>query len=350
MVCSSGIENNMSNQQLVLVTGVTGFIGAHVAVSLLKKGYRVRGTVRSMEKANELIRLNPELKDKIEFVIVKDITEPYAFKDVVKDCDYICHVASPFFISNVTDNKTQLLDPAVQGTLSALEAAITEPKVKRVVITSSFAAVGDYTKDPSSGYVYSEKDWNPISYEEALKTESGLLAYCASKVFAEKAAREWVKEKQPHFDICTINPSYVFGPTIHPMNSMESLNTSNQILWTIINGSKIQPSTQGFETDVRDVADAHVLALNHPKLSGGRMLIPQGPFFTNTMSKILLEKFPEKKDVISDPSDVPFDTKRFTIDNSFSKSVGMKYYSEEQTYIDTATNLWERAKQFQENN
>ncbi|EPX71492.1 flavonol reductase/cinnamoyl-CoA reductase family protein [Schizosaccharomyces octosporus yFS286] len=338
----------MSNQQLALVTGVTGFIGAHVAVSLLNKGYRVRGTVRSMEKANELIRLNPELKDKIEFVIVKDIMEPYAFKDVVKDCDYVCHIASPFFVSNVTDNKAQLLDPAVQGTLSALEAAITEPKVKRVVITSSFAAVGDFTKDPSSGYAYSEKDWNPISYEEALKTDNGIVAYCASKVFAEKAAREWVKEKQPHFDICTINPPYVYGPTIHPMNSMDSLNTSNQILWTVINGSKVQPSIQSLQVDVRDVADAHVLALDHPKLGGGRVLVSKGPFFTNTISKILLDKFPEKKDVISEPSDVPFNDKHYTIDNSFSKSLGMKYHSEEQTYIDTAVNLWERAKQFSE--
>ncbi|WBW72715.1 flavonol reductase/cinnamoyl-CoA reductase family [Schizosaccharomyces osmophilus] len=336
----------MSDQQLVLVTGVTGFIGAHVAVSLLKQGYRVRGTVRSMEKANELVRLNPELKGKIEFVIVKDVMEPNAFKDVVKDCDYICHIASPFIVTNITDNKAQLLDPAVQGTLSALEAAVTEPKVKRVVITSSFAAVGDFTKDPYNGYTYTEKDWNPITYEEAVKTDNGIVAYCASKVFAEKAAHNFVKEKQPHFDIAAVNPPYVFGPPIHPMNSMDSLNTSNQILWNVINGSKLQPSTQHLEVDVRDIADAHVVALKRSELSNGRLLVSQGSFFTNTMSNVFLKQFPEKKDLISEPSEVPFNSKHYTIDNSLSKSLGMKYYSEEQTYIDTAAKLWERAKEF----
>ncbi|WBW71910.1 flavonol reductase/cinnamoyl-CoA reductase family protein [Schizosaccharomyces osmophilus] len=336
----------MSNQQLVLVTGVTGFIGAHVAVALLNKGYRVRGTVRSMEKAKELVRLNPELKDKIEFVIVKDIVEPNAFQDSVKGCDYVCHVASPFFTDNVTDNKTQLLDPAVKGTLSALEAAVTEPKVKRVVITSSFAAVNNPTADPNTGYSYSEKDWNPLSYEDALQTKNGNFAYSASKKLAEKAARDFVKEKQLHFDISTVNPPYVFGPPIHPMNSMDSLNTSNQVLWKLVNGSKVQPNIQRWQVDVRDIADAHVLALESPKLSNGRMLVTQGPFSTNNISKILREKLPEKKDVISEPSDVPFNEKFFNIDNSFSKSLGLQYYSDEQTYVDTALKLWERAKQF----
>ncbi|EPY53291.1 flavonol reductase/cinnamoyl-CoA reductase family protein [Schizosaccharomyces cryophilus OY26] len=336
----------MSNQQLVLVTGVTGFIGAHVAVSLLNKGYRVRGTVRTMDKANELVRLNPELKDKIEFVIVKDIMAPYAFKDVIKDCDYVCHIASPFIVENITNNKDQLLDPAVNGTLSALEAAVTEPKVKRVVITSSFAAIGNFTVDPSNGYTYTEKDWNPITYDEAVSANNGIVAYCASKKLAEKAAREWVKEKQPHFDISTVNPPYVFGPPIHPMNSMDSLNTSNQILWTVINGSKVQPSIQHVEVDVRDVANAHVLALESPHLSNGRLLVSCGPFSTNSISKVLRDRFPEKKDVISEPSDVPFNEKHYTLDNSLSKSLGLKYYSEEQTYIDTAAKLWERAEQF----
>ncbi|EPY53373.1 flavonol reductase/cinnamoyl-CoA reductase family protein [Schizosaccharomyces cryophilus OY26] len=338
----------MSIQQLVLVTGVTGFIGAHVAVSLLNKGYRVRGTVRSMEKANELVRLNPELKDKIEFVIVKDIVEPDAFKDAVKDCDYVCHVASPFFVENITDNKTQLLDPAVKGTLSALEAAITEPKVKRVVITSSFAAVVNRGRDPNAGYNYTEKDWNPVSYEEAVSTKNGLSAYSASKKFSEKAARDFVKEKQPHFDICTINPPYVLGPPIHPMNSMESLNVSNQVLWKLINGSKVQPSVQAYQVDVRDIANAHVFALENKQLSNGRLLVSQGPLFTNRISKVLLEKFPEKKDIISEPSDVPFNEKMHKVDSSLSKSLGLQYYSEEQTYVDTATKLWERAKQFAE--
>ncbi|EPY53374.1 flavonol reductase/cinnamoyl-CoA reductase family [Schizosaccharomyces cryophilus OY26] len=335
----------MSIQQLVLVTGVTGFVGAHVAVSLLKKGYRVRGTVRSMEKANELVRLNPDLKDKIEFVIVKDIVEPDAFKDAVKNCDYICHVASPFFFDKVDNNKTQLLDPAVKGTLSALEAAMNEPRIKRVVITSSFVAMADFSIDPYTGYNYTEKDWNPVSYEEAVSTKDGFVAYAASKKFSEKAAREFVKEKQTHFDICTVNPIFVFGPPIHPMNSMESLNTSNLIIWNLINGSKVQPDFQQFQVDVRDLANAHILAMTKPQLSNGRLLLSQGSFTTDGICKILREKFPDRKDVISEPTDVPFNEKHYVLDNSYSKSLGLQYYSEEQTYVDTALMLWARAKQ-----
>ncbi|WBW75550.1 NADPH-dependent methylglyoxal reductase GRE2 [Schizosaccharomyces osmophilus] len=336
----------MSDQSLVLVTGVTGFIGAHVAVSLITNGYRVRGTVRSMEKAEELVRLNPELKDKVDFVLVKDIIAPNAFKDVVKDCDYICHVASPFFFESVTDNKAQLLDPAHKGTISVLEASCNEPKVKRVVITSSTVAICDFNKHPFTGYTYTEKDWNPISYEEALTTKNGFSAYCASKKFAEIAARNFVKEKQPHFDMCTVNPALVVGPPIHPMSNMESLNTSDRLLWSLINGSKSQPSTQNIHVDVRDIAYAHVIAMEKPELSNDRMIVSQGPLVTNDVCKILRQKFPDLKEVISEPTDVPFNDKHFKVDNSYSKSFGLQYHSEKQTFIDTATKLWERAKQF----
>ncbi|WBW75624.1 flavonol reductase/cinnamoyl-CoA reductase family protein [Schizosaccharomyces osmophilus] len=335
----------MSNQQLALVTGVSGFIGAHVAVCLLNEGYRVRGTVRSMEKANELVHLNPGLKDKIEFAIVKDIVDLSALKDAVKECDYVCHVASPVLV-DVHDNKTELLDPAINGTLRVLEAAASEPKVKRVVITSSFVALRNFSIDPNTGYNYTEKDWNPISYEEALTTKNGIFAYGASKKFAEKAAHDFVKEKHPQYDICTINPPFVLGPSIHPINSMHSLSTPNKIFWNLINGSKTQPSLQHWKVDVRDLANAHVFALKNELLSNGRLLVAQGPFFSNHLCKMLREHFSEKKDTISEPSDVPFNENLYKLDNSLSKSLGLKYHSEEQTYLDTALNLWERAKQF----
>ncbi|EPX72005.1 NADPH-dependent methylglyoxal reductase GRE2 [Schizosaccharomyces octosporus yFS286] len=336
----------MSGQGLVLVTGVTGFIGAHVAVSLVQSGYAVRGTVRSMEKAEDLVRLNPELKDKVEFVVVKDIVAPNAFDNAVKNCDYICHVASPFFYENLTDNKAQLLDPAYKGTMNILEASCNEPKVKRVVITSSTVTICDFNKEPYTGYRYTEKDWNPITYEDALTTKNGFSAYCASKKFAEISARNFVKEKQPHFDMCTVNPALVVGPPIHPMNNMESLNTSDRVIWSLINGSHSQPSEQAIQVDVRDIARAHVIALDKPELSNGRMIVSEGPLFTNDICKILRQKFPDMHEVISEPTDVPFNHEHYTVDNSYSKSLGMQYHSPEETYVDTAMKLWERAKEF----
>ncbi|CAB58730.1 Flavonol reductase/cinnamoyl-CoA reductase family protein [Schizosaccharomyces pombe] len=332
--------------KLVLVTGVTGFIGAHVAEQLLQAGYRVRGTVRSMEKADELIRLNPGLKDKIEFVIVKDVSASNAFDGVLKDVELICHIASPFFVENVTDNKSQLLDPAVKGTLGILEAAQGVKSIKRIVITSSFAAVGNFQIDPHNNKVYTEKDWNPITYEEALTTDNGIVAYCASKKLAEEAAREYVKEKKPSYDICTINPPYVYGPPIHPMKNMDSLNTSNQIFWKLIDGSKEATPFYYYYVDVRDVAAAHVFALENAKLSNGRMLVSKGVFTTGDICKVLRKEFPNKSDVIAEPVDITVDPSFFKLDNSFSKSLGFKYHSDEECYVDTAKKLWERAEEF----
>lgn len=337
------------SKKLVLVTGITGFIGAHVAKQLLQAGYHVRGTVRSMEKANELVRLNPDFKDEVEFVIVKDIVDPNAFEDAIKNVDYVCHVASPFFVDNIIDNKTQLLDPAVKGTLSVLEAAHGEKSVKRIVITSSFAAIINLEIDVNSGKVYTEKDWNPITYEQGISTKDGTFAYCASKTCAERAARDYVAQKHPSFDICTVNPPYVFGPPIQPMKNMDSLNTSNLVIWSLINGSKANPSPYYYYVDVRDLAAAHVLALENKKLSNGRMIACKGLFTSEEICSTLRNHFPDKQQVISKPEKASINPGFMVLDGSYSRSIGLKYRSDEECFVDTAKKLWERAEEFQKN-
>jgi len=142
---------------LVLVTGPNGFIGAHVFVQLLGKGYSVRGTVRSQSKADYFTkRFQQETESgRISFVIVEDIAKPGAFKDAVKGrdwgrlsdvgVDYIIHVASPFHFK-ITDHNKDFYEPAIQGTTGLLQEALKEKSIKRVVITSSFAAVLDASK------------------------------------------------------------------------------------------------------------------------------------------------------------------------------------------------------------
>jgi nucleoside-diphosphate-sugar epimerase len=196
------------SDKLVLVTGPSGYVGAHVFQTLLQKGYRVRGTVRSEEKANQLKEDFAKYKSQIEsFVIVQDIIKDGAFEDAVKGVDYVIHVASPFHF-NIEDNKRDMLDPAVKGTNNVLTAAKKEKQIKRVVITSSFASILDLNKGDRPGYTYNEEDWNPVTWDEACNSDNPTAVYCASKKFAELAGFKFVEEQKPSFDIATMCKSY----------------------------------------------------------------------------------------------------------------------------------------------
>lgn len=161
-------------------------------------------TVRSQAKADKIQEAKSKYgRDKLDFAIVEDIAQPDAFeKAVISDPPFeaVIHTASPFHF-NVTDTKKDLLDPAVVGTTGILKAIKkSAPTVKRVVITSSFAAILDPNRKP--GYEYSEKDWNPITEEEALENPTN--GYRASKTFAERAAWEFVEKEKPNFTLATV--------------------------------------------------------------------------------------------------------------------------------------------------
>jgi len=200
----------------VLLTGGSGFIAAHCVDILLKHGHSVVTTVRSQEKANKIREAHSNVgKDRLDFAIVEDIAQEGAFEEAVKSdppFEAVLHTASPFHF-NATDVQKELLDPAVIGTTGILKSIKkSAPTVKRVVITSSFASILDGTKGAYPGHTYSEKDWNPITHEEALKNNAN--GYRASKTFAEKAAWEFVEKEKPNFTIATINPPLVFGPVV----------------------------------------------------------------------------------------------------------------------------------------
>jgi nucleoside-diphosphate-sugar epimerase len=191
--------------ELVLITGSNGFVGAHVCRELLLKGYRIRPVVRTQAKAEDVAKENAQWKDQIEsFVIVPDITTPGAFEKAVQGgVDFVCHVASPFTFK-FEDNERDMLIPARNGTKNILESAATQKSIKRVIVTSSFAAMIDINKGLRPGYTYSEKDWNPATWEEACKSDNPGYVYCASKKFAEETAWQYVKEKKPSFDVATM--------------------------------------------------------------------------------------------------------------------------------------------------
>ncbi|OAL32107.1 hypothetical protein AYO20_08045 [Fonsecaea nubica] len=327
----------------VLLTGGSGFIAAHCVDYLLQRGHSVVFTVRSPEKGQKILRNHPGLpKDKLNYVIVGDIAQENAFDEAVKSdppFEGVLHTASPFHY-NVTDPKKDLLDPAIIGTTGILKAVKKyAPTVKRIVITSSFAAI---INPPSHEKIYSEKNWNPITEEEAIQNPAN--AYRASKTFAERAAWEFVEKEKPNFDLATINPPLVLGPVVHYLNSLDTINTSNERVRNMIQGrtkdTGLAPSGVFIWVDVRDVALAHVKALEVPEAGGKRFLTTAGHYSNADIAQIIKQRFPDLADKLPDKieSDRPQDCYQY--DNSRSKEVlGLKYRSLEDSVVDTVKSL-----------
>ncbi|KAI0031823.1 D-lactaldehyde dehydrogenase [Vararia minispora EC-137] len=267
----------------VLVSGVNGYVGIWVASAYLEHGYSVRGTVRSIERAGKHIKDTfAKHGDKFELVEVADITASGAFDEAVKDVDLIAHTASPFHF--LGKEPSELIDPAVKGTVSILESVYAHaPTAKRVVITASIVSVWTYLID--SPRTFNELDWNEqaVNLVKEKGAEAGpATIYGASKTLAEKAAWEFVEKNKPSWDLVTINPPYVFGPPIHEVNSADALNTSQKFLFDILTGKLPE---DGYETvshnlvDVRDVAEIHARAAELPQAGGTRCLISAGAFY-----------------------------------------------------------------------
>ncbi|GAA6053251.1 hypothetical protein JCM3770_002678 [Rhodotorula araucariae] len=266
----------ISPDSLVLLTGASGYLAVHVLKQLLERGFRVRGTVRTAEKGDDLKRrlAKDGLDANFEYVLVEDVEQPNAFDQAVQGVDAVVHTASPFHF-NVT-KPDELIGPAVQGTLSALRAAAGEPSVKRVVITASFACVVE-PKDPV--YTFTEKDWNEFSpklVEEQGEACDKSQMYRASKTLAERAAWKYLDTEKPSFDLVTIQPPLIFGPVLHAVKAPSALNTSVNNFFQFLEGRKSAEDAQvgfGSFVDVRDVALIHVESLLNAKAGNERFLV-----------------------------------------------------------------------------
>lgn len=254
-------------------------------------------TVRSAEKGEKILAAYPESsKGQLSFVVVPDIAQEGAFDQVVVSeppFDAVLHTASPFHF-RFQDPK-ELLDPAIHGTKGIL-LAIKEkaPSVKRVVITSSFAAIVSTDGHPD---VYSESLWNQVTYEEGI--EDRAKTYRASKTLAERAAWSFMEEEKPGFSLATLCPPYVFGPPIHAPESQAALNTSNAYFAMLMHGGwkqQLPPTGTWLWVDVRDIALAHVRAMEVPEAGGKRFFITAGHFDMKEVADIAKKNFPEYAD------------------------------------------------------
>lgn len=333
--------------ELVLVTGTTGYIAAHASQQLLEKGYHVRGTARdpNSDKSQYLKELFKSYGNKFQIVKAGDLEEEGVFDDAVKEVDGILHIASPFHFA-ASDPYKDLINPAVVGTKNLLQSAQKfGSKVKHVVITSSVAAVyGPPGSD--KGYVYTEKDWNDksvsdIEKEKDSKDFNKQTAYRASKNAAERFAWKFQTEEKPKFAISVINPSFVFGPVIHKIKDVESINTSVALMFKYFDNPEqiAAPSpTQAF-VDVRDVAKMHILALEKPDAAGKRFCCTASSFTWQQVVDILHETYPERKVAEGGDGAGTVDTIHKT-SNKLSRDVlGIEYIDLKKSTIDTIESL-----------
>jgi nucleoside-diphosphate-sugar epimerase len=249
----------------ILVTGGTGFIASHCIAQLLSAGYVVRTTVRDLRRADDvrstLRRGGSSSGEQLSFVAA-DLQHDVGWAEAVADCQYVLHVASPFPV-NVPSHEDELIIPARDGALRVLRAA-RDAGVNRVVLTSSFAAIG-YGHAPRVT-PFDETSWTSLA-------GAPLAPYVKSKTLAERAAWDFMAREAGHMQLAVINPVMVFGPAW-----CLDLSTSILLVQRLLNGSiPACPRLSIGIVDVCDVADLHVRAMTHPSASGERFLAVAGP-------------------------------------------------------------------------
>ena len=268
----------MDNTETVLVTGGTGFVGAHCILQLLQKGYKVKTTLRSMDKKTQVLdALKAGGITAFENLtcIEASLTEDKNWDEAVKDCNYVLSVASPVFFTLANDEQA-IMRPAVDGILRVLKAA-RKAGVKRVVMTSNFGAVGFSNHDPNTETT--EADWtNP--------EEPGLSPYEKSKLLAERAAWDFIQNEGGTLEFATINPVAILGP---------SLGTHISGSFDLLNGSmKAVPNMFLNIVDVRDVADLHIRAMTNPAAKGQRFIASaDGKISMSEIASLLRKKMPD---------------------------------------------------------
>lgn len=245
----------------VLITGISGFVGQHCAVELLKNGYQVRGSIRNLSKENEVrngIAKEIDAKDNLEFCELNLLKES-GWNDAMQNIDYVLHVASPFIIAEPKD-ENEMIKPAVEGTLRALKAA-KKAGVKKVVLTSSTVAMAGDKKKIN----LTQESWtNPA--------KDKVTAYIKSKTLAEKAAWDFYKTQDPtdKLELTVVNPGPIYGPTLTGNLSGASMG----MIKNIITGKvPMLPNAHYVMSDVRDIAKIHVQAMENEASNGERFIV-----------------------------------------------------------------------------
>ncbi|TVY43500.1 putative uncharacterized oxidoreductase [Lachnellula subtilissima] len=345
----------------VLLTGASGFIGNHILAELLSAGFSVRVVVRSQAKADTILQTHSNAGRKLDFCVVADITAHNAFScafESQEPFDTVIHTASPFLYRDVTRNE-DLLEPAVKGTMSILYGARDHHTVKRVIILSSIAAIMDYSEAaPNDGRMWTAKDWNPVTRDEAIRAANYSTVYRASKTFSEKCgywliglAWEFMEEQKPHFDLVSLNPPMVYGPLLHSIWDISQLNESNLRIWNLFldssKDSEMPPNGVYWYIDVRDLALAHIRAVTKPEIGNRRIIIAAGSVTSQEIADILRSAITAlaESTPIGNPGEDTFPTYGYSVDTDTARNLlGLAFRSKEETFLQLARQLLEIAK------
>jgi nucleoside-diphosphate-sugar epimerase len=251
----------------VLVTGGSGFLGGHVVLQLLAAGHTVRATLRSLKREPEvratLAKAGAATDVSLSF-FAADLMDDVGWAEAAAGCDYVHHVASPFPAS-VPKSDDELIVPAREGALRVLRAA-RDAGAKRVVLTSSFAAIGYGHPGQTQ---FDEKDWT-------IPDARGVAAYPKSKAIAERAAWDFVEREGDGMELAVVNPTAILGPVLG-----KDLSTSVLLVQRLMNGSVPgNPRLWFGVVDVRDVADLHIRAMINPRAKGERFIAISGDFLS----------------------------------------------------------------------
>ncbi|KAJ3501157.1 hypothetical protein NMY22_g19021 [Coprinellus aureogranulatus] len=317
-----------STSSTILVTGANGYIGAWTVKTLLSRGYTVRAVVRNPSKADVLKNIFPSYVEnaKLTFAYVGDLVKEGAFDEAVKDADAILHLASP--LPSPSPDPQATIRPAVDGTVGVLKSALKNgTNLKRIVITSSTASLTMLGATSTTPTTFTEADWNDAAINAIEEGETNpYVVYAASKTLAEKAAWSFhASHPSVPWDVTTLNPPFVYGPSLHPADSPAALGLGN---------------AQGYAwVDVRDIAEAHVRSLEKEEAGGERIIVSSGSYiwqeWIDTVNKVapdtvkdtLPKGFPELT-----ASEV---THLVNFANAKSEKVlGMAYRTKEDTVID----------------
>mmetsp|Transcript_54428 Transcript_54428/g.62370 ORF Transcript_54428/g.62370 Transcript_54428/m.62370 type:complete len:376 (-) Transcript_54428:179-1306(-) len=272
----------LNRSEKILVTGASGYVAGHIIIQLVKRGYNVRGTVRSLsntKKYQYIIDLKakyPQYGEKIELVEA-NLSDPYCWNSVVSGCDKVLHVASPVTLYS-PKNENDIIQPAVDGTLNVLKSCVANG-IKKVIVTSSMASV---ITGHTESRRYDETEWANVDIK-------GTNAYMKSKTLAERAAWKFVEElpEDQKLELTTILPSAIMGPPLTVLDFASAM-----VEGQLLNGdAPMQPDLSFDYVDVRDVARAHILAMESDKSAGQRYLCTTEMKTMKQLAKLLASEF-----------------------------------------------------------
>lgn len=254
--------------ELVLVTGGSGFVGAHCIIQLLNAGYQVRATVRSLSRESEVRQMlrvgGVEAGDRLSFAAA-DLMKDDGWAEAAAGCTYVHHVASPFPPS-IPKHEDEVIIPARDGALRVLRAA-RDAGVKRVVLTSSYAAIG--YGQPQQSAPFDETNWTDPDGDD-------VRAYVKSKTLAERAAWDFMAREGGAMELSVVNPVAILGPVLG-----EDYSTSILLIRRLLDGDMPGCPRLWFGiVDVRDVADLHMRCMTNPAAKGERFLAVAGEFLS----------------------------------------------------------------------